>query len=243
MHGDVMIETATLSLAQDGPRSFDAYLARPSAGQRPGIVLVHDMFGLNPSIRYIAGEFARRGRAVLVPNMFWRSAKPQALEYEDSQHPIAWERLKSLDLDVACDDIATAARWLRSQPFWSGKVAVIGFCGGGRIAFLAAARTDVDAAVALYGLHISQHLDELGKVKCPVQIHYGLRDQHIPKEEIETVSDGIEAHRETYGGPPIEVLVYPKAGHSFFNHVRPTFDRAAKQLATERIEQLLASLG
>jgi carboxymethylenebutenolidase len=235
---NTMIETATLSLAKDCRRDFDAYLARPSTGRRVGIVMVHDMFGLNPSIRYIAGEFARRGRAVLVPNMFWRSANPQPLEYDDTQHPAAWERLKVLDLNAACDDIATAARWLRTQSFSTGKVAVIGFCGGGRIAFLAAARTDVDAVVALYGLHISQHLDELGKVKCPMQIHYGLRDQHIPRDEIDAVSDGIDEH----GEPEIEVVLHPKAGHSFFNHVRPTFDRAAKQLATERIETLLNSL-
>jgi carboxymethylenebutenolidase len=237
-----MIETSMVSLAKDGPRGFDAHLARPSEGGRPGIVLVHDMFGLNPSIRDIAGEFALRGRATLVPNLFWRAAIPQALEYDGPQHPVAWERLKSLDLDVACDDIATAARWLRAQPFSAGKVAVIGFCGGGRIAFLAAARTGVDAAVALYGLHISKHLDELGKIKCPMQIHYGLRDQHIPREEIDAVSRGIAAHRTARDGPPIDVLRYPEAGHSFFNHVRPTFDPAAKALATERIEKLLASL-
>lgn len=237
-----MIESATLTLATDGPRSFDAYLVRPAQGRRAGIVMVHDMFGLNPSIRYIAGEFARRGRAVLVPNMFWRSANPQPLEYDETQHPAAWERLKSLDLDTACEDIAAALRFLRAQPFSTGKAAVIGFCGGGRIAFLAAARTDADAAVALYGLHIAEHLDELGKVKCPVQIHYGQRDQHIPREEIEAVSDGIDAHREAHGGPPVEVLLYPRAGHSFFNHVRPTFDRAAKQLAAERIEALLAGI-
>jgi carboxymethylenebutenolidase len=243
MHENGMIKTATPTLSQAGPRGFDAYLARPSAGRRPGIVMVHDMFGLNPSIRYIAGEFARRGRAVLVPNMFWRSANPQPLDYDETQHPAAWERLKALDLDVACDDIATAANWLRAQTFSTGKVAVVGFCGGGRIAFLAAARSGVDAAVALYGLHISRHLDELASVKCPLQIHYGLRDQHIPKEEIDAVSKGVEAHRAAHGGPLVEVLLYPKAGHSFFNHVRPTFDRAAKQLAAERIEQLLASLG
>ncbi len=237
-----MIETATLSLARDSGRTFDAYLAHPSAGQRSGVVMVHDMFGLNPSIRYIAGEFARRGHAVLVPNMFWRSEIPHPLDYDESQHPVAWERLKALDLGVACDDIAVAVRWLREQPFSTGKVAVIGFCGGGRIAFLAAARTDVDAAVALYGLHISQHLDELPNVKCPVQVHYGMRDQHIPKEEIAAVSDGIDAYREANGGPPIDVLLYQRAGHSFFNHVRPTFDRASKALATERIEELLARL-
>jgi len=237
-----MIQTAMLSLARDGPRDFDAYSVRPAAGSRHGIVMVHDMFGLNPSIRYIAGEFARRGYAVVVPNMFWRSDHPQPMEYDEEHHPAAWARLQALDLGVACGDIATAANWLRAQPSSSGKVAVIGFCGGGRIAFLAAARTNVDAAVALYGLHIAQHLDELGQVKCPVQIHYGLRDQHIPRDEIDAVSDGIEAHQAANGGPPMEVLTYPRAGHSFFNHVRPTFDRNAKQLAVQRIETLLAGL-
>src|SRR5262245_7839767 len=174
--------------------------------------------------------------------MFWRSARPEALEYDEVEHPIAWERLKALNLDTACDDIAAAARWLRKQRFSTGKVAVIGFCGGGRMAFLAAARTDVDAAVALYGLHLSEHLGELPNVKGQLQIHDGLRDQHIPREEIDAVSDGIDAYREASGGPPIEVLTYPRAGHSFFNHVRPTFDRAAKALAAERIEALLSSL-
>jgi carboxymethylenebutenolidase len=237
-----MIQTATMSLGKDGARDFDAYLVRPATGPRPGIVMVHDMFGLNAPIRYIAGEFARRGHAVVVPNMFWRSDHPQPMEYDEEHHPAAWERLKALDLGVACEDIATAARWLRAQPLSTGKVAVIGFCGGGRIAFLAAARTDVDAAVALYGLHIAEHLDELGAVRCPVQIHYGLRDQHIPRDEIHAVSDGIEAHLAANGGPPMEVLTYPRAGHSFFNHARPTFDRNAKQLAVERIEALLAGL-
>lgn len=237
-----MIQTATLSLAGEGQREFDAHLARPSEGRRSGVVMIHDMFGLNSSIRYIAGEFARRGHAVIVPNIFWRSAIPQPLEYDDQQHPVAWERLKSLDLNVACEDIAVAVGWLRAQPFCSGKVAAIGFCGGGRMAFLAAARTDVDAAVALYGLHISQHMDELGKIRCPVQIHYGMRDQHIPRAEIDAVSDGIEAHRAEHGGPPVEVMLYPRVGHSFFNHARPTFNQAAKAQAVERIEALLRGL-
>ena len=237
-----MTDSAMLTLQTGGERAFDAYLARPDEGRRAGIVLVHDMFGLNTSIRDIVDEFAGRGHAVLVPNMFWRSDIPQALPYDDEQHPIAWERLKSLDLDMAAADVGSAVRWLRAQPFSRGKVAVVGFCGGGRIAFLAAVRAGADAAVALYGLHIAQHLDELPNVTCPLQIHYGLRDQHIPMQEIDTVSNAVAAHRNAHGGPKIEVLLYPEAGHSFFNHVRPTFDPAAKTLAVERIETLLAGL-
>ena len=237
-----MIETATLSLADEGARGFDAYLARPSKGERSGIVMVHDMFGLNASIRYIAGEFARRGHAVLVPNMFWRSAIPQALEYDDAQHPVAWERLKALDLDVACEDIATAVRWLRAQPFSTGKVAVIGFCGGGRIAFLAAARTDVDAAVALYGLHISQHLDELAQREMSgADSLRSARPAHPERGD----RRGVGRHRGASRGARRAAdrgAALPE-GRAFVLQSRAADVRSqAKQLAVERIEALLAGL-
>ena len=92
----------------------------------------------------------------LVPNLFWRSEIPDPLSYDEDQHPIAWARLKALDLGVVTADMRTAVDWLREQPFANGKVAALGFCGGGRFAFLAAARCNVDAAAALYGLGISE---------------------------------------------------------------------------------------
>src|SRR6185312_12224622 len=103
-----------------------------------------DMFGLNEPIRAMADRFAAMGYAALVPNLFWRSEIPRSLSYDDSQHPIAWQRLKTTDLDVVSTDMATVLRWLRAQPFSTGKVAAVGFCGGGRWAFLAAARCDID---------------------------------------------------------------------------------------------------
>ena len=94
----------------------------------------------------------------------------------------------------------------------------------------------MDAAAALYGLGISAHLDELRNVKCPLQLHYGLQDQHVPQQEIETVSAGVR------GRPSAEVFLYPHAGHSFANPVRPTYDAAAADLAHERIERMLATM-
>ena len=181
------------------------------------------MFGLNEPIRAVADHYAGLGYAALVPNLFWRSQIPEALSYDDDQHPIAWDRLKALDLDVVCADMRVAAGWLRAQPFSAGKVAAIGFCGGGRFAFLAAVRCGVDAAASLYGLGISQHLGEIGNAKGPLQLHYGLQDQHIPRQEIDAVADGVR------GRPSVELFLYPQAGHSFANPVRPTYDAAATQ--------------
>jgi len=235
--GTLMMSTEQVILVSEQGRRYDAYLARPDSGRGPAVMVLLDMFGLNEPIRAFAERLANNGHPALVPNLFWRSDIPSAIPYDDAQHPTAWARLKALDLDAVTRDMTTAVSWLREQPFCNGKVAAIGFCGGGRFAFLAAARCGVDGAASLYGLGISEHLGELPQVRCPVQLHYGLKDQHVPLREIDAVSAGV---RHT---PSVEVLLYPEAGHSFANPVRPTYDAAAASLAFERIEAMLKALG
>ena len=227
---------STVRLSRDGARSFEGYLARPAQPRRPGIVVLSDMFGLNEPIRAVADHYANRGHAALVPNLFWRSDIPGAISYDEPQHASAWARLKALDLDVVSADMGAATGWLRAQPFANGKVAAIGFCGGGRFAYLAAVRCGVDAAASLYGLGISQHIGEIGSARGPLQLHYGLQDQHIPRQEIDTVAAGVR------GRPNVEVFLYAEAGHSFANPVRPTYDAAAAKLAGERIEAMLKAI-
>ncbi len=107
---------------------------------------------------------------------------------------------------------------------------------GGRLAFVAAARAGVDAAIGLYGLNVSKHLGEVPAIKVPVQLHYGDKDQHVPLDEIAAVEKGVA------GNPNVTVDRYPEAGHSFFNKVRPTYDPAAAALAATRIDAVLASV-
>jgi carboxymethylenebutenolidase len=233
---DIIVTSQMLTLAKENGRPFDAYLSRPPTGRAPGVLVLHDMFGLNEPIRAIADRYAERGYAALVPNLFWRSQTARALSYDDDQHPLAWARLQAIDLDAVSDDLTTAVGWLRAQPFATGKVGALGFCGGGRWAYLAAARCGVDAAAALYGLGISEHLDELDRVKCPLQLHYGLQDQHVPRREIDAVAEGVAGHAA------VEVFRYPDAGHSFANPVRPTYNAAAAELAHQRIEAMLAAM-
>ncbi len=226
--------TTTVTLAREGARTFDAYLARPAADGRAAAVLVlHDMFGLNDPIRAVADRFAAQGYVALVPNIVWRSDNPGVIAYDQDQHASAWARLKALDLGVVSDDMATAVRWLRAQPFCTGKVGAVGFCGGGRWAYLAAARCGVDGSAALYGLGISEHLGELGQVRCPLQLHYGMQDPHVPQAEVDAVAAGVSGHAGT------DVFRYPAAGHSFANPVRPSYDPAATALAYTRIDAML----
>ena len=228
-----MVTSATISLAQDGSRSFDAYLARPAQDKAPSIMIFTEMFGTGQHNREMADDFARRGFVALIPNLYWRSPFPGELAFQGPDRDAAWTRLAAFDVDAGGRDIGTAVSWLRAQPFSNGKVFALGFCAGGRMAFVAATRTSVDAAVSFYGMGIAKHEDEFGRVTCPVHLHYGLQDPHIPRPEIDAVM--VAAERR----PTIEVFLYPDAGHSFFNPIRPGYHAASAKLAGERLEALI----
>jgi len=228
-----MITAKTIALDREGNREFDAYVAEPG-GKTPGIIIFTEMFGVARHSREMADDYARRGFSALVPNLFWRSAYPGELKFDGPDRNAAWARLASFDIEAAGRDIAVAVTWLRKLETSNGKVVALGFCAGGRMAFVAAARTDIDAAISFYGMGIASHATEFDKVRCPVHLHYGLKDPHIPQIEIEAVTQLAK------GRPNIEVFLYPEAGHSFFNPIRPAFHGASAKIAGERLETLIA---
>jgi carboxymethylenebutenolidase len=230
-----MIRTEWTELATDGARRLEAYAAHPEGGRRPGLLVLHDMFGITPPFRALAEDYARRGHAVLVPNQFWRSDPSAELPY-DGGHERGWARLAAFDFDGAVDGLRLAIDTLRRSPNGNGKVLALGFCFSGVLAYLAAARTDVDAAISFYALGISRYLGEAARIACPVQLHYGLADESVPQDEVDTVARGVA------GMKTVELYRYPGAGHSFFNPVRPMYDAAASALASSRIDALLARI-
>ena len=221
-------------LGGDDKTPFEGFLARPPSGAGPGLVIFTEMWGVAPSKTEMAEEYARHGWCALVPNMFWRSQCTGRVPFDQADR--AWERLKAFDWDRAVDDARTAVEWLRSSPHCNGKVAAIGFCMGGRTAFLAAARCGADAGISLYALGIAQHLDEVRSVKAPVQLHYGLNDEHIPKSEIDAVADAAKANGN------VTVHLYEGAEHGFFTKGRPAYNPEAVAAATVHIDRLLGTL-
>src|SRR4029077_14614887 len=210
---------------QDGSRTYDAFLARPEHRKAPSIMIFTEMFGIGQHNRDMAEDYALRGFNALIPNLFWRSAFPGELAFVGPDRDAAWARLAALDVDAAGRDIVTAVRWVGAQPFSNGKVFALGFCAGGRMAFVAAARAGVDAAVSFYGMGTAKHDAEFGRVTCPVHLHYGLKDPHIPRPEVEAVMQAAQSR------PSIEVFLYPDDGHSFFNPIRPGYHAASAKIA------------
>ena len=220
-------------VTEDG-RSFDGYLARPTNARGPGLVIFSEMWGVAPSKTEMAEDFAKRGWCAYAPNMFWRSGFTGVVPFEEADR--AWQRLSAFDWQRAADDARVAVQWLRTQAFSSGRVAAIGFCMGGRTAFLAAARGGVDASISLYALGIARHLDELRMIAIPLQLHYGLNDEHVPKSEIDAVIAAVKGNRN------VEVHLYPGAEHGFFTKGRPAFNAEAVAAASTHIDRLLATL-
>lgn len=266
-HAQAQHPMATHVLANDEGIDFDALKALPVASatrapetRRPGILILPEMFGLNAPMQALADGWAARGHPALVPNVFWRSATPRGLGYDGADRDLAWQRLHALDVDQAVRDLRIAVAALRAMPGCNGKVLAIGFCAGGLLAYLAAARcgraeeqgvdtagvdaagvdtAGVDAAVAFYALGIARYLPDMAAIRCPLQLHYGLRDQHVPASEVAAVAQAMQ--RAAPDNARLELHRYD-AGHSFFNNVRPGYDAAAAGLAAERLDALLEKL-
>lgn len=226
-----MIQSETAVIATEESRQFDGHFARPQTGRGPGLLIFSEMWGVAEKKREMADDYARRGWCAIALNMFWRSEFTGVVPFDQADK--AWQRLQAFDFDQSAEDCRTAVDWLRRQPQCNGKIAAIGFCMGGRIAFLAAARTGIGAAIGLYALGIAKHLDEVRSMAVPLQLHYGLSDEHIPKSEIDTVAAAAT------GNANIEIQLYPDAGHGFFNRARLPGDERAIEAATAHIERFL----
>jgi len=215
-----------------GP-GFAGYLALPPSGKGPGLVLWQEIFGVNAHIRAVAEQYALDGFVVLAPDAFWRQAPRVELGYEAADRPRAMALMNGYATPDALADSAAATAALRALPEVGGaKVGSIGYCMGGRLAYLTAATTDVDAAVAYYGGGIHNSLERAASVRGAVQFHYAALDDHIPPEAVQRVREAL---------PAAEVHVYPGAMHGFNCWARASYHAASAALAHGRSLAFLAA--
>lgn len=223
----------TLSITSVDGHRCDAYLARPEGGRGPGVLILQEIFGVNRHIRAVCDRYAEEGYIALAPDLFARAEAGLQLGYGEADRNRGIELARRLDLALALADIAAALKSLRALAGASGKAGVVGFCFGGRLAFLTAARTDVDAAIAYYGGGIENHVDEAAAIQCPIMMHWGANDAAIPATARETVRAALAGHDRA------EFYVYADAGHGFNCDLRPSHDRFSASLAHSRTLGLL----
>ncbi|MBU6260285.1 MAG: dienelactone hydrolase family protein [Burkholderiales bacterium] len=211
---------------------YAGYLALPPAGRGPGLVLWQEIFGVNAHIRGVAEQYALAGFVVLAPDLFWRGASRVELGYVGADRERGIELMSALGAAEIESDLDAAAAALRARPEVGGaKVGGIGYCFGGRLAYLAAARGRLDAAVAYYGGGIQQKLDLAAAIACPMQFHYAGHDDHIPPAAVAAV-------RAAMAGA--EVHVYADAQHGFNCWDRAAYHAPSAALAHGRALTFLA---
>jgi len=211
--------------------AYGAYLSLPPAGKGPGIVLFEEIFGVNRHIRAVADQYALDGFVVLAPDVFWRAGARLEFGYEGEDRERAVANMKSLDPKKAAEDIKTTVAASRARPEVAGKVAALGYCMGGRLAYIAAATAGVDAAVSFYGGAIHDQLERVPSIKCPMQFHYGEKDTGIPLEAVEKV-------KAAFKGKNAEFHIYA-AGHGFNCWDRSAYHAPSAALAHGRSLEFL----
>ncbi len=221
------ISTSWIDLAP----GFAGYLALPPGGRGPGLVLWPEIFGVNDHIRAVADQYALAGFVVLAPDVFWRQAPRVELGYTGADRDRAVQLMQGYSAANALADIALAFAVIKARPELSGRVGSIGYCMGGRLAYLTAATTAVDAAVAYYGGGIQTQLERATSIRCPMQFHYAELDDHIPMSAVDQVRQALLG---SAAAAQTEVHVYPGAMHGFNCWARASYHAPSATLALGR---------
>lgn len=214
--------------ATDGSGTFRAYLAVPASGKGPGIVLAQEIFGINPFVREVADRYAEEGYVVLAPDLFWRQKPGVELLYSPQDWEQAFKYYQGFDEAKGVEDIAATLGVLRTRPEFAGKTGVIGFCLGGKLAYLAAVRTDADVCVGYYGVGIENALDELPKLRGRLVLHLAELDQFCPPEARGKILAAVA------GNPAVETYVYPGVDHAFARTGGDHYDKPCALMAHQR---------
>jgi carboxymethylenebutenolidase len=210
--------------ASDG-HELDAYLSQPHERPVGGLVVIQEAFGVNRHIRSVTDSYAQDGFVAVAPAFFDRLERGVELGYEGTDRDKGLALVRQINPVDAMTDLAAALQYLRQRG--TKKNGVIGYCFGGTMAWLAATRLNPDAVVGYYGGRIGQFARE--NPHCPVMLHFGMLDKHIPKQEVDQVK---AAH------PGVQIFWY-QADHGFNCNDRASYNSAAAKQARERSLEFL----
>jgi carboxymethylenebutenolidase len=223
--------TEVLIDANDEGR-FGAYLAEPAGtGKAPGMIVIQEIFGINNTMRTICDAYAAQGYLAIAPDLFWRQEPGLQL---DSNTKEGWARamelFKGFSETKGVEDLIATLAWLRTHPRVTDKVGAVGYCLGGKLAYLMATRSDIDAAVGYYGVGIEGSIGEAGAITHPLMLHAAEKDGFSSPEALEKIREGLD--------PIVHATVhsYPGVDHAFARKGGEHYDAEAAALADGRTE-------
>ncbi|MGB9153479.1 MAG: dienelactone hydrolase family protein [Alphaproteobacteria bacterium] len=217
-------------------RDFGAYCAMPPTGRGPGLIVIQEIFGVNANMRALCDGFAAQGYIAICPDLFWRQQPGiQLTDKTPEEWDRAFELYKGFDAEAGVRDLLSTLGHIRKMPECSGKVGSVGYCLGGRLAFLMATRSDVEASVGYYGVELDKYLNEIHDIRMPLMLHIAALDKFTPPDVREKVIKSCARN------PVITTYVYEGVDHAFARIGGQNYNQEAADLANERTAEFLAT--
>ena len=215
--------------------SFQAYSAAPAGEPKAAIVVIQEIFGVNAGIRRKCDRWAELGYLALAPDLFWRLEPGVELDPDvEAEFKQALWLMGRFDQDQGIRDIEATIRAARKLMGNNGKVGCVGYCLGGRLAFMTSARTDVDASVGYYAVGLDGLLHERNAIARPLMLHIAIEDHFVTPDVQQAMHAALDNH------PKVELHDYPDEDHGFAAEMGKRRSEEAAKLADGRTEEFFA---
>jgi len=231
---------ATIKItATDNAGTFDCYLVEPKSKPAGVVVVIQEIFGVNRSLRETCDAIADLGFFALAPDLFWRQEPNVDIsDKTKAEWDKAFALMNGFDQATGIEDLKATVEVARTLPGSNGRVATMGFCLGGRLAFMMAEQSNADANISYYGVGLDGLLGDLGRVSRPLVVHIADQDEFFPAEGRAKVVAATRDH------PQVRTYVYPNANHAFARVGGVHWDGRSAVIANGRTaEALAAALG
>lgn len=214
--------------------AFSAYITLPEKMPAPCVIVIQEIFGINKEIRDKCDSFADLGYIAVAPDLFWRiEPNIQLVDSVEDQLQRAFQLYGEFDVNKGLEDLKSTLSFIRRHEHANSKVGCIGYCLGGKLAYMMAARSDIDASVGYYGVGIETMLEEARNIKKPVLLHIAGNDEFVPKDAQGKIEQTLLDH------PTAETYHYPGMNHAFARGNGMHYNKQAAKLADERTKKFL----
>jgi carboxymethylenebutenolidase len=222
--------------AADGSGQFDALVVEPQKKPAGSVVVIQEIFGVNEAMRKASEWIADLGFIAVCPDLFWRiEPGVQLTDKSEAEWKRAFDLMQRFDQQKGIDDLKATLAAARKLSGCNGRAGTIGYCLGGRLAFMMAEQSDADVNVSYYGVGLDNLLRDIGRVKTPLIVHIADEDEFFPKEGRQKVFEAVKAN------PNIRAYTYAGANHAFARAGGVHWNGRAAAIANGRTAEALAS--